>query len=115
MTEYIITDEELEEWEAGGMCWSEEKDLHRSIRSRPYQNQRDAKELFRKEIAKWKDEDPLFMAYVYGQEAGRKEATEKVLDKTYAKLKQKMQCGGHTMILDMRDVDKVFEELRGEQ
>jgi hypothetical protein len=33
----------------------------------------DVKELFRKEIAKWKDEDPLFMAYVYGQEAGRKE------------------------------------------
>ena len=33
----------------------------------------DVKELFRKEIMKWKDEDPLFMAYVYGQEAGRKE------------------------------------------
>jgi hypothetical protein len=40
---------------------------------------------------------------------------EKILDETYAKLKQKMQHGDHTMILDMRDVDKVFEELRGEQ
>jgi hypothetical protein len=33
------------------------------------------KELFRKEIAMWKDEDPLFMAYVQGQEAGRGEAS----------------------------------------
>jgi len=40
----------------------------------------DVKELFRKEIAKWKDEDPLFMAYVYGQEAGRKEERDAVLD-----------------------------------
>jgi hypothetical protein len=49
----------------------------------PYTPQaaRDAKELFRDEIAKWKDEDPLFMAYVYGQKAGRKEEREKVLDK----------------------------------
>lgn len=28
----------------------------------------DIKDLFRKEIGKWKEEDPLFMAYVYGQE-----------------------------------------------
>ena len=32
--EYRITESELEEWEAGGMCWSEEKDLHAAIRSR---------------------------------------------------------------------------------
>ena len=32
---FIITDEELCEWEAGGMCWSEEKDSHASIHSRP--------------------------------------------------------------------------------
>jgi hypothetical protein len=39
MNQYIITEEELEEWEAGGMCWSEERDLHRSIRSHPYNPQ----------------------------------------------------------------------------
>lgn len=39
MNQYIITEEELEEWEAGGMCWSEEQDLHRSIRSHPYNPQ----------------------------------------------------------------------------
>ena len=33
--QYVITEDELEEWETGGMCWSEEKDLHTSIRSRP--------------------------------------------------------------------------------
>ena len=49
--------------------------------SRPYQSERDIKELFREEIAKWKDEDPLFMAYVYGQEAGKKDERDKVLDK----------------------------------
>jgi dihydroxyacetone kinase-like predicted kinase len=41
-----------------------------------FQSERDVKELFRKEIAKWKDEDPLFMAYVYGQEASKKEERE---------------------------------------
>jgi len=41
MNQYIITEEELDEWEAGGMCWSEEKDMQRGIRSRPYQNERD--------------------------------------------------------------------------
>lgn len=49
---------------------------------------RDIKELFRKEIAKWKDEDPLFMAYVHGQDAGRiegdRKAREDVLDKVIA-------------------------------
>lgn len=46
----------------------------------PHSSQQfDVKELFRKEIAKWKDEDPLFMAYVYGQEAGAKDEREKVL------------------------------------
>jgi len=34
--EYVITEDELAEWEAGGMCWSEEKDLHAAIRSRPH-------------------------------------------------------------------------------
>jgi len=38
MNQYIITEEELDEWEAGGMCWSEEKDMQRGIRSRPYQS-----------------------------------------------------------------------------
>lgn len=40
----------------------------------------DVKELFRKEIAKWKDEDPLFMAYVYGHEAGKKDGVKNMLD-----------------------------------
>jgi len=42
-------------------------------------SEKDVKELFRKEIAKWKDEDPLFMAYVYGQEAGRKDERGKII------------------------------------
>jgi hypothetical protein len=42
--------------------------------------QLDVKELFRKEIAKWKDEDPLFMSYVDGYEAGKKDGREKLLD-----------------------------------
>jgi hypothetical protein len=33
---FLILESELEEWEAGGMCWSEEKDLHAAIRSRPH-------------------------------------------------------------------------------
>jgi hypothetical protein len=40
----------------------------------------DVKELFRNEIAKWKDEDPLFMAYVYGYEAGKKDGVKDMLD-----------------------------------
>jgi hypothetical protein len=42
MNQYIITEEELDEWEAGGMCWSEEQDMQRGIRSHPYQSERDA-------------------------------------------------------------------------
>lgn len=45
-----------------------------------FKSEREVKELFRKEIGKWKEEDPLFMSYVYGQEAGRKDERDKVLD-----------------------------------
>ena len=31
---YRISESELEEWEAGGLCWNEEKDLHAAIRAR---------------------------------------------------------------------------------
>lgn len=44
--QYTITEDELSEWEAGGMCWSEEKDLQRSIRSRPYVDVLDELEKF---------------------------------------------------------------------
>ena len=40
MNQYIITEEELDELEAVGMCWSEEKDMQRGIRSHPYQSER---------------------------------------------------------------------------
>jgi len=39
MNQYIITAEELDEWEMGEMCWSEEQDMQRSIRSHPYNPQ----------------------------------------------------------------------------
>jgi len=45
-----------------------------------FTNAEHLKELFRKEIAKWKEEDPLFMAYVHGQEAGRKEGAQQIVD-----------------------------------
>jgi flagellar biosynthesis/type III secretory pathway protein FliH len=50
--------------------------------------QLDVKELFRKEIAKWKEEDPLFMAYVYGYEAGKKDGREKLLDEFESLIKE---------------------------
>jgi hypothetical protein len=59
---------------------AEKAEILQIIDARPYQPERDVKELFRKEIAKWKEEDPLFMAYVYGQEAGRKEGCDKKED-----------------------------------
>lgn len=36
------------------------------------------------------------------------QARKEVLDALATKFKQKMQCGGHTMILDMNDVDEIF-------
>jgi hypothetical protein len=32
--QYLISEEQLTEWESGNMCWSEERILHRVIRSR---------------------------------------------------------------------------------
>jgi len=79
------------------------------------------KELFRKEIAKWKDEDPLFMAYVYGQEAGKKDERDEVLDKVTKRIDE-MQPAVTTnapVFNDGRDcaynfVRRVIEELKHE-
>jgi hypothetical protein len=51
-----------------------------------FQSEQDVKELFRKEIAKWKDEDPLFMAYVHGEWAGRTTERDRVLDELVKKM-----------------------------
>jgi hypothetical protein len=87
----------------------------------PYTPQaaRDAKELFRDEIAKWKDEDPLFMAYVYGQKAGRKEEREKVLEKFVAfrmianvKIEDETEGNYYTSVNAWREFELLLEELR---
>jgi len=84
----------------------------------PYQSEQDIKELFRKEIAKWKDEDPLFMAYVYGQEAGRKDEREKVLDELHKKARSQANSTTKSSSQVYKMVKGWIEELRqkaGEQ
>jgi hypothetical protein len=82
MNQYIITEHELRTLtECANMGFGILVDnTAMCVRSHLYQPERDVKELFRKEIAKWKEEDPLFMAYVYGQESGRKDERDTVLE-----------------------------------
>jgi hypothetical protein len=85
--QYIITEEQLEELQSTWGSDSRKREIVATVLSHPFTSAptqdttgQEIKELFRKEIVKWKDEDPLFMAYVYGEEAGRKDEREKVLD-----------------------------------
>jgi hypothetical protein len=78
--------------------------------------EQDVKELFRKEIAKWKDEDPLFMSYVYGEEAGKKQERERLLERIYNRLNalyETVELHGHyRRILTDSDIESLFVELK---
>jgi hypothetical protein len=67
MNQYIINEKELDEWEAGGMCWSEEKDMQRGIRSNLYQSERDKLE----ELVSWIEKGECSIDIFYRTQDGR--------------------------------------------
>lgn len=76
------------------------------------QAERDVQELFREEIAKWKDEDPLFMSYVYGQRAGRKEEREKVLKEVEIELNNAIEHDCKIPLIWLSDIERIFKKLQ---
>ena len=76
----LITPEELQHLIDGYVYDNHEtaKNINKLVKSRPTPAPTD--EQWRKEVAKFTEEDPLLMAYVEGQKAGRAEATAAVLN-----------------------------------
>jgi len=78
---YIITDEQLNDIKekvwilSGNSETSSQKYIFDIINDIKYHNINNLRDEFHKEIAKWKEEDPLFMAYDYGYKAGKEEAS----------------------------------------
>ena len=80
MTDYIINEDQLKAV-TNFHDWGDEYEAHlKALDEIPFSplSEEYLKEWFHKEIGKWKDEDPLLMAYVHGQEAERKKFSDEL-------------------------------------